>query len=166
MGPQNARQATGTMLASGDRSVFEAVESALAKMTGRLLYLGPEAERAAKCKLLGNLFLIEMTTALSDAVAFATSQGVSIDQVRELFTAFNPATQVPARLRRIVDGKFDDPAWELVMARKDVRLMVEAARGTELTLVPSVAALMDKWIERGHAHDDWMVVATDSVKRD
>jgi 3-hydroxyisobutyrate dehydrogenase len=167
MGPMNAREATGSMLASGDRATFEAVQADLGRMTGRLLYLGPEPDRAAACKLLGNMFLVCMTTGLSDALAYATAEGVPMDQVRELFTAFNPATQLLARMQRIVDGDFASPSWELAMARKDVRLMLEgaAAHGAALALVPAIASLMDTWIGRGHAHDDWMVVATDSVKR-
>jgi 3-hydroxyisobutyrate dehydrogenase len=51
------------------------------------------------------------------------------------------------------------------MARKDARLMVEeAARaGTALPILPAVAVEMDRWIARGHSHDDWMVIARDAV---
>jgi 3-hydroxyisobutyrate dehydrogenase len=167
MGPQNARDATGTMLASGDRATFESVESALAKMTGKLLYLGPQPERAAACKLLGNMFLMFVTVGLADALAFATGEGVPYDQVRQLLEAFNPAAQVGARLQRILDGDFGNPSWELVMARKDARLILEASEtlNAPLAVFPSIAALMDRWLASGHAHDDWMVVARDSVRR-
>jgi 3-hydroxyisobutyrate dehydrogenase len=72
---------------------------------------------------------------------------------------------VPARLRRITEGKFNDPSWELSMARKDAGLMIDAAKqaGTNLTVIPSVAALMDQWIAKGHGSDDWSIIAKDSI---
>jgi len=32
-----------------------------------------------------------------------------------------------------------------------------------LTLVPAIATKMDAMIERGHAHDDWSVIAKDFI---
>ena len=48
------------------------------------------------------------------------------------------------------------------MARKDARLMLEAAGGT-LAVLPALAAEMDRWIAKGHAHDDWTVIGKDAV---
>jgi len=42
MGPQNALEGTGIMLASGDEARVERLRPALAAMTGKLVYLGPE----------------------------------------------------------------------------------------------------------------------------
>ena len=71
----------------------------------------------------------------------------------------------PARLKRILSDQFSDPSWELKMARKDARLMMEAAEQghTALTAIPSIAKVMDLWIEKGHGHDDWTIIAKDSV---
>lgn len=167
MGPQNARDATGTMLASGDRATFAALEPALAKMTGAVVYLGPEPERAAVCKLIGNMFLMFVTSGLADVLAFATAEGVPPDMLQTLLRSFNPASQVSGRLDRMVEGKFSEPSWELVMARKDARLMLEESERlrTPLSVLPAIAALMDQWIARGHAKDDWMVIAKDAMKR-
>jgi 3-hydroxyisobutyrate dehydrogenase len=62
-------------------------------------------------------------------------------------------------------GDFAHPSWELAMARMDARLMIEeAARGhVPPAIAPAIAAEMDRWIVRGHAHDDWTVIANDSV---
>ncbi len=51
------------------------------------------------------------------------------------------------------------------MARKDVGLMIEAAlqAGTNLTVLPAVADTMDEWIAKGHGHDDWRVIAKNSI---
>jgi 3-hydroxyisobutyrate dehydrogenase len=53
------------------------------------------------------------------------------------------------------------------MARKDARLMLEAAEqgGAALAIVPAIAALMDRFLARGHAHDDWTVIASDVLAK-
>lgn len=165
MGPQNALESTGTMLASGERARFDALQSELAKMTGKLVYLGDEVERAAKFKLLGNSFLMFLTAGLADFFALATSMGVASKDAATLFQSFNPAMTVPMRMERVLAANFKDPSWELAMARKDARLMIEAATqsGAELAVLPAIAAAMDKYIELGHSHDDWTVIAKDSL---
>jgi len=165
MGPKNALDATGVMMASGERARFEALEPALSKMTGKLLYLGEEPERAAAFKLLGNSFLMFMTAGLCDFFALGKAMGIPAKQASELFQYFNPGLTLPARVDRILAGDFAQPSWELAMARKDARLMLEAAEHAQppLAVLPVIAALMDAFIERGHAHDDWTVIAKDAL---
>ena len=161
MGPQNALESTGIMLASGDRARFDALSPELAKMTGKLVYLGPHVERAAAFKLMGNLFLMSMTAGVADILALAKAEKIPPAEAATLFDVFNPAAAMGPRVKRILDGDYANPSWELAMARKDARLMVEAAEkgGMNLALVPAIAQAMDRWIERGHAHDDWTVLA-------
>jgi 3-hydroxyisobutyrate dehydrogenase len=165
MGPQNALESTGIMMASGDRARFDLLSPELSKMTGKLIYMGPRPERAAGFKLLGNLFLMFMTTGMADVLALAKAEGIAPADAASLFDQFNPGAMVPARLKRMLEGDFSHPSWELAMARKDARLMIEeAARGkVPLAVLPAIAAEMDRWIGKGHAHDDWTVVAKDSL---
>jgi 3-hydroxyisobutyrate dehydrogenase len=165
MGPQNALESTGIMLASGDRAHFEALQPELAKMTGKLVYLGPEPERAAAFKLMGNLFLMHLTTGVAEMLALAKALGIPAHEAATLFDVFNPAPTLPARVKRILDADFAHPSWELAMARKDARLMLEeAARGQQaLDVLPAIAHLMDRFLARGHAHDDWTVIAKDAL---
>lgn len=165
MGPQNAREGTGIMLCSGEAALVERARPALEPMTGKLVYLGPQPERAATFKLLGNLFLMAMSAGIADVLALGKAHGVSAADAATLFDHFNPAAMLPARARRIVEGNFSTPSWELAMARKDARLMLEAAErgGASLMTTPAVAARMDEFIARGHAHDDWLVIAQDAL---
>jgi 3-hydroxyisobutyrate dehydrogenase len=166
MGPPNALDATGVMLASGPPERFELVRPELEKMTGKLVYLGPDPKRAAVFKLLGNLFLIEMMAGVADVFALGKSAGVAPADAAALFEVFNPAAMLPQRVKRMLDAKFDDPSFTLEMARKDVRLMLESAEhaGARLIELPGVAKEMDLWLSRGHAKHDWTVIATDAVK--
>ena len=85
MGPQNALESSGVMLASGDRARFDRLSPELSKMTGRLLYLGPEPERAASFKLLGNEFLMFVTAGLADFFALAKALGIEAKEASALF---------------------------------------------------------------------------------
>jgi 3-hydroxyisobutyrate dehydrogenase len=163
MGPPNALESTGTMLVSGDPAIVARVEPSLAKMTGKVLNFGTEVGKAATIKLLGNLFLITLTGGLSDTLAFAKSTHVSMDDIYKLFETWNPAGMVPTRLKRMTSGDYSSPSWELNMARKDARLMMDAAATGSLTIIPAVAAKMDKYIAEGHGGDDWTVIAKDNV---
>ncbi len=163
MGPQNARDATGLMLASGDAALVERLRPELERMTGKLWYVGAEPERAASFKLLGNLFLMFITSGLRDTFALAQAVGIGPEEAATLFQHFNPGKTLEPRIERMLRGEFHKPSWELSMARKDARLMLEAAeRGKQpLSVVPAIASLMDEYIGRGHGHDDWTVVAKD-----
>lgn len=165
MGPQNALESTGFMLVSGDQSVIEKYESALSKMTGKLINFGAEEGKAAGIKLSGNLFLLSLTAGLADALALAKVHGIPPSELLTLFNNWNPGAMVPARLKKISEAKFDEPSWELNMARKDAGLMMDAANkaAINLAIIPAIATVMDKWIANGHGNDDWSVIAKDSL---
>ena len=167
MGPQNALEGTGIMLASGDPARVERLRPALEKMTGKLVYFGPEPERAASFKLFGNLFLMFMTAGVAEVLTLAKALDVKPEDAAALFDIFNPATTIGVRLKRILAADFSNPSWELAMARKDARLMLEegSRHGVPLPMLPAIAATMDRFLERGHAHDDWVVIAKDALER-
>lgn len=165
MGPANALESTGFMLISGDQALVEQLTPELSAMTGKLMNLGEVPNRAAAMKLLGNLFLITITSGLSDTLALAKALDVPAEELQSLFNVFNPGTTVPMRLKRIVDQQFDQPSWELNMARKDARLMMEEAQHNNVTLsvIPVVAALMDEEIKKGNGNKDWTIIAKESL---
>ena len=165
MGPKNALERTGYMLVSGDQSVIGKVESDLSAMTGKLINFGAKEGKAAGMKLTGNLFLITLTAGLSDALALAKAEGISKEDVLDLFNQWNPGAAVPSRLKFITSGDFSHPSWELNMARKDAGLMMTAAKegNAKLSVLPSIAGVMDEWIKKGHGNDDWTVITKDSI---
>ncbi len=160
MAPQNALESTGIMLTSGDSAQIEAVRAHLSSMTGKLVYLGPRSDAAASFKLLGNLFLMFLTTGLADMLALGKALDVAPPEIATLFDHFNPGVTIAARMKRMVDASFSDPSWELSMARKDAGLMLdEAARAkVPLAILPAIAARMDEVIAKGHGGDDWTVL--------
>ena len=165
MGPMQALEAQGVMLASGDKALFDQLEPDLAKMTGKLTWVGPEPGKAAAYKLMGNQFLIAITAGLADTFALAKAMGLGPADVEALFGTFNPGPSIPVRLKRIQSGDYSKPSWSLAMARKDARLMLEASQqgGVPLMALPSIAAAMDRWLAAGHGGDDWTVIGRDGV---
>lgn len=151
MAPANAHEGSGLMLVSGEKSRHHALLPALQEMTGTVLYLGDAPERAAAFKLFGNLTLLGILGVLGDVNRLAHAVGIPTAEAFSLFKHFNPGQFLPARATRIETGQFSPPSFELTMARKDVRLMIEDARrgGVDLFVMPGVAAMFDAAIARG-----------------
>lgn len=160
MGPQNALESTGMMLVSGERARVDPLRPHLEKMTGKLLDLGELPERAAAFKLLGNLFLMFVTAGLAETFTLGRAFGIPPREAAQLFEHFNPGLTLGARIDRMLGGDVKKASWELAMARKDARLMLEAA---QLPMLPAIAARMDALIAEGHGKDDWTVLAKDAL---
>jgi 3-hydroxyisobutyrate dehydrogenase len=155
MAPANCKAGTGLMLISGPKATYEALQPVLSGMTGNLVYLGEAPDRAAAFKLFGNLTLLAMLATLGDVNRLAHACGISTADAFGLFQSFNPGQLLPIRAAKIAGGDFT-PSFEMTMARKDVRLMIEEAgrHGTELAIMPAVAALLDAAIGRGDGAKD------------
>lgn len=163
MGPKDALEAGGFMLVSGDQAVINMATPELSKMTGKLINLGPKEGKAAAMKLIANLFLMTFSSGLSDTFHLAKTFDVSQEDLLSLFQSWDLGKSVPSRLQRIAKNDFKEPSWELVMARKDAGLMMEAAKkkNAPLMVIPAVAQVMDQKIKEGFGNYDWMVVTQD-----
>lgn len=163
MMPQAARNAQGSMLAAGPKALFEGVKADLARMTGRLEYLGERADLAAVNKLLGNAMIIGMSATMADVLTLAKASGVAGADAIKLLALFDVNAMIATRGPDMAKGNFT-PRFELAMARKDVRLMLEAAGGRPLAALPAIAARMDQLIAAGHGAKDASVVGIDAVE--
>lgn len=164
MGPVNALESTGFMMVSGDEALISKLHSELSSMTGKLLHFGNEVGKAAAIKLAGNAFLVCFTAGIRDTLAVSKALNLSVADLFTLFNEWNPGTMLHGRLKRMTSGDYSQPSWELNMARKDTGLFIKAAEGkTDLTLIPSIAELMDEWIDKGYGNNDWTVIAKDTI---
>lgn len=165
MGPQHALESTGLMFVCGDRGWVNEARPHLEAMTGKLVDLGERADAAAAFKLLGNLFLMFVTSGLADFFALASAMGVEPRTAATLFDHFNPGLTIGARIDRMLAAEWSKASWELAMARKDARLMVEEGdrAGRALHVLPAIASWMDALIASGHAHSDWTVLAKEGL---
>lgn len=160
MGPQNARDATGLMLASGPKERFDQLEPFLAPMTGKVWYVGDRADQAAVYKLFGNAAIISMVGVLGDIFQLARASDLPPAAAMEVLTALNPGGFLTARGPKIAAGKFSPASFELGMARKDVRLMIEACGELPLMVLPGIAAHMDSHLQAGDGSLDFSVIAS------
>jgi 3-hydroxyisobutyrate dehydrogenase len=164
MGPPAARKAQGSMLAAGPRALFESVEADLARMTGRLEYLGERSDLAAVNKLFGNAMIIGLSAVMADILTMAQASGVdALDAVR-LLGLLDLNAIVAGRGANMAKGNFS-PTFELSMARKDIQLMLETAGDRPLAALPAIAARMDQLIAQGHGARDPSVLGIDAVRR-
>lgn len=163
MMPQAARNAQGSMLAAGPKPLFESAKADLARMTGRLEYLGERADLAAVNKLLGNAMIIGMSATMADVLTLAKAEGVAGADAIKLLALFDVNAMIATRGLEMAKGNFT-PRFELAMARKDVRLMLETAGGRPLAALPAIAARMDQLIAAGHGAKDASVVGIDAVQ--
>jgi len=162
MGPAMARESKGVMMVSGSASVFESVQMSLEAMCSDLWYLGEREDLAAALKIFGNSMLFAMTGGIADILAMAKNLGVSPTEAISVFSRFNAAGALSVRGQKIANGDFS-ASFELTMARKDMRLMLEAAGNEPLVALPSIARRMDEAIANGHGADDLGAIAAASL---
>jgi 3-hydroxyisobutyrate dehydrogenase len=162
MSPQMCREGKGLIMVSGPSPVFEAVQPTLARMTGDVWYLGQRSDLAAAYKLFGNSMLFAINAGLSDVLAMAKNLDIAGQEAVALFSRFNTSLAIPMRGQKMVNGDFS-PMFELAMARKDVRLMLESAGEVPLIVLPALAARMDDMIAAGHGKDDFASIAAPVV---
>jgi len=164
MGPAAARSAQGSMMVAGPKALFEQVQAALAAMTTRLEYLGERADLAAVNKLFGNAMIIGVSAMVADILTMAQASGVEAVEAVKLLGLLDLNAMVAGRGMNMAKGNFV-ASFELAMARKDVRLMLETAGDRPLAALPAIAARMDQLIAAGHGAQDASVLGIDAVTR-
>jgi 3-hydroxyisobutyrate dehydrogenase-like beta-hydroxyacid dehydrogenase len=163
MTPLMARNAKGSMLAAGPAALFESVKADLAAMTGRLEYQGERSDLAAAKKLFGNALILSLTSAMADVLTLAKASDVPGLDAIKLMELLDLNGMVAMRGANMARGDFT-PSFELAMARKDVKLMLETAAGRPLASLPGIAARMDQLLAAGHGADDVSVIGIDALQ--
>lgn len=164
MGPPAARNAHGSMMVAGPRALFESVEADLAKMTTRLQFMGERTDLAAANKLFGNAMIIGLSAVMADILTLAQASGVDGEGAIKLLGLLDLNGMVGGRGLNMAKGNFT-PSFELAMARKDVRLMLETIGDRPMAALPSIAVRMDQLIAAGHGAEDASVLGIDTVSR-
>jgi 3-hydroxyisobutyrate dehydrogenase-like beta-hydroxyacid dehydrogenase len=152
----------GIVLASGPQALFDAVKDELAAMGSKLEYFGERPDLAAVYKLCGNAYIIGIAALVSDVFAIAAGAGVAPTDALRIMDFFNPTAIITGRGRNMAAAKYT-PGFELAMARKDVRLMLETAGSIPLTSLPGVAERMDELIAEGHGADDIAILGKHAI---
>ena len=163
MGPPAARSAQGSMMVAGPRALFDRVQSELAGMTTRLEYMGERTDLAAVNKLFGNAMIIGVSAMMADILTLAQASGVDPQSAVKLLGMLDLNAMVAGRGVNMAKGNFA-ASFELTMARKDVRLMLETAGDRPLAALPAIASRMDQLIAQGHGALDASALGIDAVR--
>ncbi|MDP3274159.1 MAG: NAD(P)-dependent oxidoreductase [Deltaproteobacteria bacterium] len=161
MGPAAARNASGRMLVAGPASVRDAVRAELAAMTGELVDCGEDHGEPCKVKLLGNSLIIGLTALASDVLTLGVSMGMSAEVALAAMSGFPVAAMLSGRAKSMCNAEYT-PGFELTMARKDLRLMLDQTGDRPLAALASVASRMDTLIAQGHGHADLAAIAIET----
>jgi 3-hydroxyisobutyrate dehydrogenase len=162
IGPAAARQGQGMILTSGSAELFAAVEPALRRQAPEVRYLGARPDLAAVHKLAGNAFNIGMVGLIADTLTLAKAEGVDGAEILALLEWFDSKKIVAGRGKLMLQRN-TTPSFELAMARKDLRLMLESAGRLPLAMLPGLAARMARLIAEGHGEEDFSVIGRDAV---
>jgi 3-hydroxyisobutyrate dehydrogenase len=124
-------------------------------------WIGGEPGAASRLKLVLNSWLAGIVEALSETIALARAIGVEPAQFLDVLDG-TPLGMPYAQLkgRPMAAMRFDDVAFPLALAHKDVRLVLEAARGAgvELPLLEAAEHQFERAIELGHGDEDMAAV--------
>jgi 3-hydroxyisobutyrate dehydrogenase len=164
MSPEMARNSLGLILCSAAEPQFQRVQDVLKQMTREVWYLGDDPPRAAAFKLFGNSMIFVITAGLTDIFAMAKNLGILPGDAIGVFSKFQAGGIINYRGEKMAKQDYA-ATFELAMARKDMRLMLEAAGGQPLLVLPAIARAMDEAIARGHGHDDLGAIARVSDPR-
>jgi 3-hydroxyisobutyrate dehydrogenase len=154
MSPQMAADGTGVILISGPQAEYDEVRAQLEGMTGDAWYLGERSDLAAAYKLFGNAMLFAISGGLADIITIARANAIDPIEGLTLFSHFMVGNAIGIRGQRMARGETTPASFEVAMARKDVRLMTEAARGRPLVVLPAIAKRMDDTIAAGRGNED------------
>jgi 3-hydroxyisobutyrate dehydrogenase-like beta-hydroxyacid dehydrogenase len=160
MSPQMAAEGVGLMLVSGPAKEFADVRAELEVMTGEVWSLGERPDLAAAYKLFGNCMLFAISAGLADIIAMARANAIDPIEALGVFSKFQAGNVIMGRGPRMARGDVSPPAFEVSMARKDVRLMMEAAKEHPLIALPAVAKRMDDVIAAGDGDKDLAALGT------
>lgn len=159
MSPMAARGGTmGMMMVSGPSILFDRVHEGLAAMTGKLWHVGERPDLAACYKLFGNAMILTMAGGIADVFHMADALEVERTDAWGLFSRFKTEGILPVRAAKILEENYT-ASFELTVARKDARLMLESAAGQPMPVLQAVAARMDELIAAGYGDKDMAVMA-------
>jgi 3-hydroxyisobutyrate dehydrogenase-like beta-hydroxyacid dehydrogenase len=149
-----------TIIASGDKAVFDAADPYLAALGEVRHYVGP-GENARYLKLIFNLNIFAQMQILAESAVFGEKGGLDWEQMLEIVTTSVAASpfikyKVPPLQKRDYS-----PTFTLNMVLKDVRLALEAARraGVDMPFTKQLLNLEEQAVGEGLADLDVAAVA-------
>ena len=158
---QPAESGNLVVLLSGPPDARARAAAVLDAVGARTLVVGDEVGPASALKLVCNSWVASINAATAQALGFAEALGLEPRTFLEAIEG-GAADSAYAQLKGgiMADRSWDDPSFALDSVRKDVGLMIDAARaaGYPDDLLTALLAVYDRASERGHGGDDMAAV--------
>jgi glyoxylate/succinic semialdehyde reductase len=156
-----AEDATLTIMAAGDRALYDTALPALEAMGKKILFLG-DVGNAARMKLANNLVMSGMLTALCEGMALASGSGLDTAQFLEVLDSgavSNPMFRLKGP--QIAANSEFPTAFPLKHMQKDLRLALRLAEeiGQPLFVTAAVNELYKKAVAEGFGESDFAAVS-------
>jgi glyoxylate/succinic semialdehyde reductase len=156
-----AEDATLTVMAAGDRALYDTALPALETMGKKILFLG-DVGNAARMKLANNLVMSGMLTALCEGMALASGSGLDTAQFLEVLDSgavSNPMFRLKGP--QIAANREFPTAFPLKHMQKDLRLALRLAEeiGQPLFATATVNELYKKALSEGFGESDFAAVS-------
>jgi 3-hydroxyisobutyrate dehydrogenase len=130
---------TITLLAGGDAELFEAAEPIFRALAAHYFLMGPSGS-GVSMKLVVNTLLGVGMQAIAEAIALGESEGINRKRLLEVLS--QTAVVAPAHAGKLARAERDDysPQFAIGLMNKDFRLILEAAKSSNVALPATTAA--------------------------
>jgi len=151
-----AEQAALTVIASGEKAVYEKCRPLLALFGPNQYYVG-EAEQARALKLAINLMVYATVAGLGEALAIGTRNGLDWAQMIDVMAASAIGSPLLKAKSAALKGRDFSATFNCLQARKDLTLIngAAAASGVPAPVAAVAARLIEDCIENGGAEEDY-----------
>lgn len=156
-----AEDATLTIMAAGDRALYDTTLPALEKMGKKILFLG-DTGHAARMKLANNLVMGGVLTALCEGIALACGCGLDTAQLLEVLDSGAVSNPMFRLKGPQISANEDFPAaFPLKHMQKDLRLALQLAEevGQPLFATATINELYKKALAEGLGNADFAAVS-------
>jgi 3-hydroxyisobutyrate dehydrogenase len=153
-GVTGAAAGTLSIMAGGDRAIFDRCLPVLEAMGTKITYCGPNG-MGQVTKLSNQIAGLGTMAAMCEALVFAAGNGADLDAVLAALGGGAAGSWMVENLGpALVQGKFD-PGFMVNLAHKDLRLVLEAATESNLPLVttPLVTQMFRSAQQNGHGEE-------------
>lgn len=142
---------------AGDAEAIETVRAVIGAYAPRMVVVGEHQSQAAVAKLIANFLGASGMDLIGQSLAWAEKSGLPPALVPMMLGGFfaNPGTQ--EYIAKIGERDFDHVGFTAAGGRKDIQLMIDAARTVNLRLssAEALSAKLDAAIARGWRDKDW-----------
>jgi len=151
-----AEQGTLLPLVSGPPAARELCGPLFDVFSERQVLLGDEAGTASRLKLALNLWTISTVAVLADVVVFCEGLGLDPHRFLDGISGMGFDMKYAHWKAQLMFEQRFDATFSIALARKDVRLALEAAQavGVDLALAQVAEQRLGKAVELGHGGDD------------